>query len=260
MSIILGDDDEPEDDLELDLEDETPDEEVNEEEASEDESAGEADEEEPAPQRKREDADVKQGGRAETRIQKLANERREAANRAAKAEAELKVLKEAQENAQRTQQQFAQQQIEEQRLRAAWDQAGPEDRMAMMLEKQRRETQQVLFQHQMQMADTADRMQFEQLAARDTVAAKYKNEVEARLTKVRNAGFHASREDIYKHILGERVMAARAKASATQGKTGKANIKKQTVPARRTSSDRAGGRTVESEREARRKRLENVIL
>ena len=132
--------------------------------------------------------------------------------------------------------------------------------MAMMLEKQRRETQQVLFQHQMQMADTADRMQFEQLAARDTVAAKYKNEVEARLTKVRNAGFHASREDIYKHILGERVMAARAKASATQGKTGKANIKKQTVPARRTSSDRAGGRTVESEREARRKRLENVIL
>lgn len=258
--IILGDDEELDDDLELDLEDETPDEEESDEEASEDEDTGEGDKEEPAPQRSRESSDVKQGGRAETRIQKLANERREAANRATKAEAELKVLKDAQENAQRTQQNFQREQLEEQRLRAIWEQSGPEDRMAMMLEKQRRDTQQMLFQQQAQMADTSDRMQFEQLATRDSIAAKYKHEVETRLQKARSAGFNASREDIYKHILGERVMAAREKASATQGKTGKANIKKQTVPARRTSSDRAGGRSVESEREARRKRLENVVL
>jgi hypothetical protein len=260
MTILLGDDDEPEDDLELDLEDETPDEEESNEEASEDESTGEADEEEPTPQRSRESSDVKAGGRAETRIQKLANERREAATRATKAEAELKVLKDAQENAQRTQQNFQQQQLEQQRLQALWEQSGPEDRMAMMLEKQRRETQQLLFQQQAHMADADDRMRFDRLVDKDAVAAKYKNEVENRLNKVRGNGFSASREDIYKHLLGEKVMAARAKASASQSKTGKANIKKQTVPARRTTSDRTGGRSTASEQEARRKRLENVIL
>jgi hypothetical protein len=261
--ILPGDDDELElDDIELE---EDVDEEIEvEDEAPEgDEEAGEADKERAAAKGDRESSDVtvkREPGRAEARIQKLANSRREAEERATKLELELKAVRDAQENAQRTQQRFAQEQVEQERLRYQWENSSPEDRVAMMLQKQQRDLAMQQYQYQRQMADTTDRMQFEQLAINDKVAAKFKTEVEVRLTKTRAAGFEASREDIYKHLLGEKVMAARAKAVSEQKSTGKANIKRQTTKARSATSDRAGGRSTDSDREARRKRLENMTF
>jgi hypothetical protein len=150
--------------------------------------------------------------------------------------------------------------MEQERLRQQWEQASPEDRVAMMLQKQQRDLAMQNQQYQRQISDTADRMKFEQLATNDKVAAKFKSEVEARLAKTRAAGFEASREDIYKHLLGEKVMAARAKAVQEQSKAGAKNIKRQTTKARSATSDRAGGRSTESEREARRKRLEDMSI
>jgi hypothetical protein len=260
------DDDLDLDDIELEdiAEDEGEDETVEDEDedgASEDTEAAEGDKE--AAKGERETSNVtsrREPGRAETRIQKLANNRREAEERAAKAEAELKVLRDAQENAQRTQQQYQQQQMEQERLRAAWEQASPEDRVAMMLQKQRQDTEALLFQQQAVLADNTDKMNFRALTASDKVAAKLEHEVEARLVKTRSMGFNASREDIYKHLLGERIMAARSKAAKEQGSAGKARIKKQTVKSRSATSDRPGGRSAASEQEKRRKRLENMII
>jgi hypothetical protein len=266
--IFPGDDDELElDDIELE---DDVDEEVEVEDEDEEDRGSEGDtgtrksnEEVVASKGNREDSDVtskREPSRAETRIQKLANSRREAEERASKAELELQAIRAAQENAQRTQQQFAQQQVEQERLRQQWDMASPEDRVAMMLQKQQRDLAMQQHQYQRQIADTADRMRFEQLATSDKVAAKFKDEVETRLAKTRAAGFEASREDIYKHLLGEKVMAARAKAVSEQKSAGKANIKRQTTKARSATSDRAGGRSPENEREARRKRLENMVF
>jgi fused signal recognition particle receptor len=258
-----GDDDELELE-EIELEDEVDEEvEVEDETPERDEEAREGDKEAATSKGNRESSDVAQKrepGRAEARIQKLANSRREAEDRATKLELELKAVRDAQENAQRTQQRFAQEQMEQERLRQQWEQASPEDRVAMMLQKQQRDLAMQNHQYQRQISDTADRMKFEQLATNDKVAAKFKTEVEARLTKTRAAGFEASREDIYKHLLGEKVMAARAKAVQEQSKAGAKNIKRQTTKARSATSDRAGGRSTESEREARRKRLEDMSI
>jgi len=261
--ILPGDDDELElEDIELEEEvDEEID--VEDEEPEGDEEAGEGNKEGVAAKSDRESSDVttkREPSRAEARIQKLANSRREAEEKAAKLELELKAIREAQENAQRTQHNFAQQQAEQERLRHQWENASPEDRVAMMLQKQQRDLAMQQQQYQAQIADTADRMQFEQLTTNDAVAAKLKSEVEARLAKTRSAGFNASREDIYKHLLGERVMAARAKAANTQQKAGAKNIKKQTTKARSATSDRQGGRSSVNEQEARRRRLENLTF
>jgi hypothetical protein len=262
--ILPGDDDELDlEDIELEEEVDEVEDEGEDETPERDEEAGEGNEEIVAKKGDREGSDVtpkREPSRAETRIQKLANSRREAEEKATKLELELKAVREAQENAQRTQQQFAQQQMEQERLRQQWEIASPEDRVAMMLQKQQRDLAMQQHQYQLQIADTADRMQFEQLATRDTVAAKFKDEVETRLTKTRAAGFNASREDIYKHLLGEKVMAARSKAVDTQKKAGAKNIKRQTTKPRSATSDRQGGRSSVSEQEARRRRLENIII
>jgi hypothetical protein len=263
--ILLGDDDELDlEDIELEEEvDEDEDENIEDEEPEGDAEAGEGDKERVAEKSDRESSDVtseRKPGRAEARIQKLANDRRAAEDKASKLELELKAVRDAQENAQRTQQHFAQQQMEQERLRQQWEAASPEDRVAMMLQKQQRDLAMQQQQYQAQIADTADRMQFEQLATRDTVAAKFKDEVETRLAKTRAAGFNASREDIYKHLLGERVMAARQKQLSVQKKAGAKNIKKQTTKARSASSDRQGGRSSVSEQEARRRRLETMVF
>jgi hypothetical protein len=260
--ILPGDDNELElEDIELEEADEEI--EVEDEEPEGDEEAREGNKEIVAPKDPRQESDVttkREPSRAEARIQKLANSRREAEERAVKLELELKAVREAQENAQRTQQRFAQEQMEQERLRQQREHASPEDKIAMMLQKQQRDLAMQQQHMQRQMADTADRMKFDQLASSDTVAAKFKAEVEERLAKTRASGFDASREDIYKHLLGEKVMAARAKAVNEQKSTGKANIKRQTTKARNATSDRAGGRTAENEKEARRRRLEGMVF
>lgn len=254
-----------EDDIELELEDEGVgelDEEIIEETESHEE-ANKGNEENPPAKGNGEDANVRQPTRGELRFQKLANERREAVERAARAEREAEELRRAQANAAQTQQQYQQQlqyQQEQERLRAQWDNASPEDRVAMMLQQQQMQMQRMAQQQQLHMLDTADKMQFDTMSAGDKVAAKYKNEVEARLNTIRQAGGNARREDIYKHLLGEKLLAQRAKAAESQGRTGKANIARQSTPPRRASGDREGGRTVSDEREARRKRLENMVF
>ena len=258
----------PGDDDELELEDIELEEEVDEEEDDVEDEAPEGDaearegnKESVAAKDSRESSDVtRKPSRAETRIQSLANSHKEAEARAAKAELELQAIRNAQESAQRTQQQFAQEQMQQERLRQQWENASAEDRVAMMLQKQQRDLAMQQQQYQMQIADTADRMQFEQLATGDKVASKLKDEVETRLAKTRAAGFNASRTDIYKHLLGERVMAARAKAVTEQRGNGAKNIKKQTTKARSANSDTRGGRTTANEQEARRKRLENMTF
>lgn len=111
---------------------------------------------------------------------------------------------------------------------------------------------------QFQAADQADRASFAVRTASDPRVAKYAQEVETRLHQLRQGGANASREDMLRYIIGERVMANAPKVKKQQA-AAKETIRQQTTNPERPKGDTGGKRRVD-EKTARAKRLDGVRL
>lgn len=109
-----------------------------------------------------------------------------------------------------------------------------------------------------QAADQADKASFAVRTAHDPRAAKYAPEVEARLLQLRKSGANASREDVLKYIIGERVMANMPKVKKQQA-AARETVRSQTTNPERPKGDTGGKRRVD-EKTARAKRLDGVRI
>lgn len=108
--------------------------------------------------------------------------------------------------------------------------------------------------------DTADKASYDALAARKPVAAKLRNEVEARLADMRKSGTTAPRETVLRWVIGDRALANEGKAT---GKARKSAAGRQERQAARPANGR--GDTVSEGRRngstsARDKRLDTYQL
>ena len=192
-------------------------------------------------------------GRGESRFQKLANEARQAREDAANLKRELDEFR-----------------AEQSRKAAVVEKKEPTpEEMALWsteqiidykLQKATGQFGQTLQQMQWNTMESNDKAAFERLQLSDPRAKKYAAEVETRLASIRKQGQNVDRESLLKFIIGEKVFQGSGKATAKAKKDGEAQIRRQTTKPPAGSSDVRGGRTQDSEAEARRKRLENITF
>lgn len=203
---------------ELDGEEEDTEEEDTDEEESDDDDGEEEDE--PAPK----------SSRSQDRIRALAKQRRdlEAQNLAQKQE--LDKLR-AQTNQPRQNGENDPQAIQ------AWlNTLKPEERQIAELRIQMKHHSQSMQIAQFNMQDNSDRNAYDARAANNPVYRKYAAQVEQKLLELRNnQGLNAPREEILKHIIGERVLRIKGKP-VTKGKAGK-SVDKHTVKSNAKKSD-----------------------
>jgi hypothetical protein len=225
----------------------------HEEGGGETDDASEQDEREADSEETAEEVAAKKPSRGEARFQKLANEAREAREHSARVEREFNEFK-----------------AEQSRRAATVEKKEPTaDEMALWsteqvidykLQKATGAFTQNLQQLQWNTQEANDKAAFERQQLSDSRAKKYAGEVETRLADLRKQGQNVSREALLKYIVGEKVMAGVSKATAKQKKDGEAQIRRQKTAPLGGASDVRGGRTQESEAEARRKRLENLTF
>lgn len=192
-------------------------------------------------------------GRGESRFQKLANEAREARERASKVEREFNEFK-AEQSRKAAVVEKKEPTTEEMAL---WS---TEQIIDYKLQKATGQFGQTLQQLQWNTAEANDKAAYERLKLSDPRAKKYADEVETRLDNLRKQGQNVDRESLLKFVIGEKVFKGGGKAAAKQKKEGEAQIRRQTTKPPAGASDVRGGRTQDSEAEARRKRLENVTF
>ena len=125
-----------------------------------------------------------------------------------------------------------------------------------MLAQQNQTLQQIQFQAQ----DSADKTAYEAMASSRPIAAKLKDEVEARLADMRKNNLTAPRETILKYLIGERALANTTRATT---RATKAAASRKDTNAARPANGR--GDAVETGRrgndaQARAKRLSNLNI
>jgi hypothetical protein len=198
-------------------------------------------------------AEAKKPSRGESRFQKLANEAREAREHSSRIEREFNEFK-AEQSRQRATVEKKEPTAEEMAL---WS---TEQVIDYKLQKATGQFSQNLQQLQWNTYESNDKAAFERLQLSDPRAKKYAAEVETRLASIRKQGQNVDREALLKFIIGEKVFQGGGKAAAKQKKEGEAQIRRQRTNPPAGQSDVRGGRTQDSEAEARRKRLENITF
>jgi hypothetical protein len=192
-------------------------------------------------------------GRGESRFQKLSNAAREATEKAARVEREFNEFK-AEQSRRAAVVEKKEPTAEEMAL---WS---TEQVIDYKLQKATGAFSQNLAQLQWNTQESNDKAAFERLQLSDPRAKKYAGEVETRLANIRKQGQNVDREALFTFILGEKVKNGGGKAAAKQKKEGAEQIRRQKTTPPGGASDVRGGRTQDSEAEARRKRLENVTF
>jgi hypothetical protein len=191
--------------------------------------------------------------RGESRFQKLANEAREAREENARLKREFDEFK-AEQSRRAATVEKKEPTAEEMAL---WS---TEQVIDYKLQKATGQFTQTLQQLQWNTQEANDKAAFERLKLSDPRAKKYADEVETRLAAIRKQGQNVDRESLLKFVIGEKVYQGGGKAAAKQKKQGEEQIRRQRTSPPAGRSDVRGGRTQESEAEARRKRLENVVF
>lgn len=115
-------------------------------------------------------------------------------------------------------------------------------------------------QLQFQMQETADQGAYASLAQREPIAAKLKDEVEARLADMRRQGTTAPRETILKYLIGERALNNKGRATGKAQRTAAANRDRQTTRPTSGRGDTARETLRGDSPAARAKRLENQSI
>lgn len=239
-----------EDDDELELSADPEDEDADPEEEDDDLDPAAEPEAEPEPiaarqqtRGQRQHAQLRQRAReAETRLEEAERRAREAEARAAA----------------NTRQQSPMESPEVRNARlAAMD---PSERTEFLINELRADTARDRQMVQFQAADQADRSAYDTIAVNNPHYRKYKEEVEHRLTLLRNNGQNVPRETILKFIVGEKVVASRApgKTKAQRDQAAERVRSQVATPTRSRGDSGKGAR--ESESTARARRLENLQI
>ena len=116
---------------------------------------------------------------------------------------------------------------------------------------------------QFQNWDNSDRSDFRQLCREDPLVAKVKDKVEAEYERLKTAGRPVSREILANQEIAKMVREQRTKAGSKPRERAEAGVRRETTRPPRTRSDAVAERRTrgtENTAEARRKRLEDVIL
>ena len=159
--------------------------------------------------------------RAETRFQRLANEAKEAREEASRVRRELDEFKSSQR--QQAQQESPDQVAQRLALMT------PEERLEYKLDQAERRNSQTMANMQFQMQDSGDKSAFHALCASDPTAARYKDRVEAELTRLRSQGQNVNREALFTFMFGQDIRSKSGSAKAKQGKDGERRIQRQRV-------------------------------
>ena len=187
------------------------------------------------------------------------NRVKEATRIAAEAKAEAAALKREVEALRQTQNRTPAESPEQRAQRLA--NMDPDQRTEYLLNEQGQKFQNQLNQIQFASQDSADKTAFEGMCARNAVAARYKDEVETELGRLRQLGFNSPRETVLKYVIGEKALAGASKAKAKQERAAATNRTRQSARPSSSSSDMpAGNRRGGTEAEQRRKRLENMSI
>ncbi len=196
------------------------------------------------------DVQPEKPSRGESRIQRLANEAREAKEEAARVRRELDEF--------RTRQQ-APQPVQEREPTpdemALWS---TDQIVDHRMRKSLAPLQQQLQQAQFQVYETGDKANFATVCARDPRAAKMADEVERELQDQRNKGVNIQREALYTFMLGKKMREGGLKAATKQKQEGQRRIARQQAPSGNSRSDQSTDRRELGEKEARDKRLRDA--
>lgn len=140
----------------------------------------------------------------------------------------------------------------------------PDERMEARFQRSERSNNQRLQIMQIQMADQTDRAAYQAKATSDKRFAKYEGEVEQRLAELRRQGQNVSREALLKFIIGEKVLGNPAERVRARRQDAQRRVDNQRTRPQNTRGDQEGAnqrrQSGDSEREARRKRLENLTF
>ena len=202
-------------------------------------------------------AEVRPQSRAASRIQRLANEAKEAK---ATADAALRELQEFRQRSQPNQADLIRQRREAE-LKQAQEAGDTNAYYEARLRHQNEDTNFQIGQLRFETADTNDRSNFAALCARRPELAGLSDEVENQLRILRSQGGNAQREVVAKFLLGDRAF-NRAAANKTRA-TKKAEVERnreRSTPSR-GNSDVAGTRQKGgSERQSRENRLKDLNI
>jgi len=149
---------------------------------------------------------------------------------------------------------------ESERERQALENMDPYDRLEYANRKAVAATDAKLAGLEFRMADSADRTDFTAKAARSAALASVSEEVEAALTTMRAAGTTAPRETVAAYLLGQRAIARGAAAKTRASKAGAARIDRASGKPTGARSDVRAEAPRNDTREARAKRLENMVI
>lgn len=196
-----------------------------------------------------EEEPVRAPPKGKTRDENFAEMRR----RQAALEAENEQLRRSQQQA-RPQQEQETPQAREQRLARLT----PQQRDAYEAAEREERLTRVGSLAEFRVAEMTDKAAFRMLSQSDPRASKYASEVETRLNQMRSQGMNASREDVLRYIIGEKVMANGPKAKK-QIAAAKAEVDRQTTKPEKPKGDRGGNRP-KDDKAARKQRLAGVIL
>lgn len=137
------------------------------------------------------------------------------------------------------------------------------ERIAYYREKDKKDYESKLNNVQFQIWDSTDRSEFRQLVREDPLVAKVKDKVEAEYERLKAQGRPVSRELIANQEIAKMVRDNRQRAKTKQTRRAEDGIRRETTKPTRTRSEapsERGRRSREDTPEARRKRLENVVL
>lgn len=191
--------------------------------------------------------------RAEKRFQTLSRTAREASERATRAEQEAAALRRQFE-----QTQARSQQDDPEREAARLALMTPEERLEYKLDLAERRNQQNVQTLQAQMMDQSDRAGYLAKAAADPRYAKYANEVEERLGRMRAQGQNVPREALLFFIIGENAVKNGAKSTAKAKQAAALGAKRQVASPTNGKGDTAPQRGKTGDTPA--KRLENMFI
>lgn len=198
----------------------------------------------------------RQPTRGETRLQRLANEKKASDDRAAAAERRAEEAeRRANQGPVKSREQLA---AERTAHLATLTEAG---RLEFLLNEERHERQQGQARIEFQTYDANDKAAFAAMCARNPAAAKLEAEVEKRLKEHRDGGQNATREAVLKFLLGERALAKSGRAkSAGQRREAEGRDRQTARPMNGRGDAAPSGQRRTSEAEARRKRLEGMQI
>ena len=139
-------------------------------------------------------------------------------------------------------------------------QMDPVERLEYLREQDRREFTSTLQRIEFNAQDSSDKTAFEALCARNPVASKLRDDVEARLADMRRSGTTAPRETVLRWVIGDRALANAGRATGKARKTADANRARQTARPGNSRGDAPATDRRSIGSQARDKRLNDINI